>query len=199
MKDMKRIILSALVFGALMSGRLAHASGRPGMPMEIPEKSTIVTFSDVNTGDKLVIRDSDGISLYSEKIKKDGAYTRKFNLSNLPENRYYFEVEKAGEITVLPFNVERETITLENALKTDIVKPQLVTQNDKVLLSRDVEGAQSMKVNIYYRGKELVHSDEIDKNGKLLRRYDFSNSRSGDYLFHIEYDNRTLEEYVSIR
>jgi hypothetical protein len=198
-EEMKKIICTALVFGAIMSARLNNVYGNTPLLPDNPEKSTVVTFYGVNNGDRLYIRDNNGKSVYSERIKTDGIYTRLFNLSHLPENHYYFEMNKADVITILPFDVERDDVTLQKGLKTDIAKPELVSLKDQVILSRDVKTAQSMKIKIYYKGLELVHSEEIDKIGKLLRKYDFSNSRNGQYLFHIQYDEgRVFTEYVNV-
>ncbi len=195
---MKKTILSALVFGTLMSGKLTASDGYSESPSDNPAKSTVVSFNEVNPGDVLYIRDRDGISYYSEKVKANGIYTKLFNLASLPENQYYFEMEKADKITLIPFKVEGESVTLNNEMRKNVVKPQLVTRIDQVFLTRDVKDAQSLKVDIYYRGRELVHSEEFEKAGRLLRKYNFSNSRKGEYLFLIKYDDRVLEEYVSV-
>lgn len=184
--------------GALLSGKFTNAYGNMVPPADNPSKSTVVSFAEVNAGDRLYIKDVYGNAFYSEKIETDGVYSKRFNLSELPEDKYFFEVDKGDAITVLPFHIEKENITLNSELKTDIAKPQLAVVRDQVYLERDVDGAQSVKVDIYYRGKELVHSEEVDRVGKLVRKYDFSNSRNGEYLFQIKYDDRTLSEYVSV-
>jgi len=196
---MKRTYLKPLVLGALIIVSLADAHGIARLPDEKSDKSTVVSFNDVSSGDKLYIKDTDDRTLYSERIKKDGSYNKMFDLSNLPENQYYFEVDRTDEITLLPFDVERDNIILKKDLKTDIAKPQLVTQWDQVLLSRNVDGDQSLKIDIYYRGRDLVYSEELDKVGDLKRRYDFSSSMKGEYLFHIKYDDRIFTEYVNVR
>ncbi|MGW8317028.1 MAG: hypothetical protein ACWGNV_15635 [Bacteroidales bacterium] len=195
---MKKIIMTALVMGALLSGKYTNAYGSTTPPADNPTKSTVVSFTEVNAGDRLYIKDTYGNAFYSEKIENDGVYTKKFNLSELPEDKYYFEVDKGHEITVLPFNIDKENITLESGLKKNIAKPQLAVVRDQVFLERDVDGAQSVKVDIYYRGEELVHSEDVDRVGKLVRKYDFSNSRNGEYLFQIKYDDRTLSQYVTV-
>ncbi len=195
---MKKVILTALMMGALLSGRASNAFGSTTPHADNPSKTTVVSFSEVNAGDQLYIRDVYGNALYSVKIEEDGVYTRKFNLSELPEDKYFFEVDKGDEITVLPFNIEKENIILNNEMKKEVAKPQLAAVRDQVYLERNVDGAQSVKVDIYYRGTELVHSEEVDRVGKLVRKYDFSNSRNGEYLFLIKYDDRTLSEYVSV-
>ncbi len=192
------MILTTLVLGALISSSLTDAYGNTNLPSEKPSKITKVTFDEVNLGDRLYIKDSYGQTLYSEKIKTDGSYTKRFDLSKLSEDEYYFELDKADALTILPFNVGREIISLKKESKTDIAKPQLEMQKHKVKLTRDVEGAQSLTIKVYYEGRDLAYSEDIDKVGKLVREYDFSTSLPGEYLFYINYEDRVFTKYVYV-
>ena len=195
---MKKMNLTTLVMGALISGSLADASGNIKLPPTNPDEIKLVTFNDVNAGAKLYIKDDEGDMHYFERIRKEGNYARSFDLSNLPDDAYYFEMNKANSIMILPFDVENDKITMKTNLKTEIAKPQLFPQRDKVFLKRDSEGMQKMTIEIYFEGRDLVYSNEVEKEGDLLQRFDFSKSAPGEYLFYIKYADRTFMEYVEM-
>ena len=194
---MKKTILTAALLGALLSGSL-YAEGNKSLPEEKSNKIARVAFENVHAGDRLYIKDADGKTLYSEKIKSDGTYSKRFDLSAFPEDQYRFEVDKKGGTTLLPFEVEGENVELKNDLRHDIAKPTLVTHKDQVILTRASEGTQNMKIDIYHKGRN-VYTEEVSKTGGLARQYDFSTSVMGEYLFKITYDDRIFTKYVDIR
>lgn len=196
---MKKMIATLLILAALVSGNTIYANGTASFPPDKPEKTTRVTFENTNKGARLYIKDSEDQTLYSERIKTEGSYTRGFDLTELPENEYYFEVDKEEVITLFPFRVEEKSVRLLQELKKNIVKPEIQLDGNRVILSHDAPEAKTLKVEIYYEGRDLVYSEDLDRDGKLLRRYDLSKSTSGEYLFSIKCDNHVFNEYVDIR
>ena len=196
---MKKMKLSILILGAMISLGLFNTYGNTDIPGNTSSKTKMVSFEEVEAGDKLYIKDKKGKTVFTERIKQDGSYAKIFDFTNLPDNEYYFELDKAYEITVLPFKIERDTIALINELRNDIMKPQLITKDEMVILSRDTDNAQSLEIEIYYEGYDLVYNEELYLEGKLKRRYDFSTSSRGEYLFHITYNDRTFSETIEIR
>ena len=195
---MKRTMIKTIGMGVLIFGSLAEGYGMNNAPEEKYPKIARVTFEEVNSGDKLRIKGYDGQTHYRERIKADGSFTKRFDVSELPEDQYYFEVDKDDEITVLPFSVSEEKVDLQNDLKANIAKPHLATYKDQVILTRDAEDAQTIAVDIYFKGRN-IYSEEVEKNGKLSRQYDFSKSMNGTYLFEIKYDDRLYSEFVNVR
>ncbi len=199
---MKNSIVVLLVMGAFFSGNKIYANENSN-PSVKPAKKTQVSFDNVNKESKLYIKDSQGQTLYTEDIrakdiKAEGNYNRSFDFSTLPANDYYFEVDKKAFISIYPFTVEDAFVELHEELNHEIVKPILLFGNNKARLMRNLDESQSIKVEIYYDNNNLVYSENIDHDGFINRIYDFSKSASGDYLFSIEYEGRTHDEYLSI-
>lgn len=195
---MKKLIATLLILGALISGNKIYANGNTENPIERPAKNMQVSFENVNIGAELSVKDSNGQILFSESIQSDGTYDRKFDFSSLPPNDYHFEVDKRGFISIYPFTVNEENVVLHKDQKTAIVKPSLHLDKDLVKLMRNYDKKQSLKVEIYYEGQELVFKETITEDGMIGRIYDFSSSTSGEYLFLVDYEDRTFSEYVSI-
>lgn len=181
-----------------MSGNMIYANDSGSERPKLSEKSTSVTFENMNVGAMLYVKDSEDHILYSEEITSEGFITRGFDLSGLPVDEYYFEIDKEDHITLFPFSVEKSTVTLRHDLKENIVKPQVKLDGDRVVVSRDIDENQSLEISIYYEGEGLVFNEKLDRDGKLMRRYDLSTSESGTYLFSIEIDNRVYSEIVEI-
>lgn len=195
---MKKIIAVLLVAGALNSGNKVYADGNNNKPARTPVKHMQVSFDNVYSGSKLYVKDGKGVTLYTENIKSDGSYSRDFDFSALPSNDYYFEIDKEAFISIYPFTVIDEFVELHEEEVREIVKPVLLLEYDQVKLMRNLDEKQSIEVEIYYQGRNLVYSETIDKDGMIGKVYDFSNSASGEYLFNINYENRNYSKYLSI-
>jgi len=195
---MKTTIAVLLVVGALFSGNNLYATGKNSSPSEKPVKTKQVSFDHVSPDSKLYIKDSQDRILYSENIESGGTYSRKFDFSSLPANDYFFEVDKEAFISVYPFTVEDSQVTFHENLNTHVLKPRLILENNRVALLRNLDQEQSVKVNIYYQGEDLVHSETINSDSPVGRIYDLSGSTRGDYLFSIDYDGYKYHELLSI-
>ena len=195
---MKKQIAVLLVLGASISSNKMYADGNNSNPLLKPANKMQVSFDKLSLGSKLYVKDSDGLILYSENIESEGKYNRVFNFSSLPENDYYFEIEKQACISIYPFAVVNDSVQFNEDLRSEIIKPLLVQENNWVKLMKNLDQKQSLKVDIFYQGQDLIFSETFDNKGKVGRLYDLSNSASGEYLFRITYDDRHYSEYLSI-
>ncbi len=195
---MKKLIATLLILGAMISGNKIYADGNIRLPSETPAKNTEVTFYNVSEGADLFIKNSEGQTIMSEKINQNGTYTRKFDLSGLAKNEYYFEVDKDGFIVLYPFTVGEQYVDLKEDQMEYIVKPSIHVEGELVYLTRDTESNKPVRIEIYHEGRN-VYSEYINPDGTLNRKYNFSSCSSGDYQFTVYYDNRILNESVNIQ
>lgn len=198
MKEMKKIIAALFILGALMTGNTIYANGTSTSPSEIPGKTTRVTFANVDQGAKLYIRDSKERTIYSEKINREGLYAKAFDFSNLPPATYYFELNSEDSIRIYPFTVSAEQVNMMDGERYSIAKPEIVLRGDTMFLTKDVEGQQSVIVDLYYEGHALAYTEHLTVEDELKRAYDFSTSKRGEYHVVIHAGDRTFREKVNI-
>lgn len=195
---MRNLIATLMIFGVLMSGNTIYAKGTKTLPSEKPANSAHLTFENLEIGTQLFIKNRKGRTLYSEKIKTEGAYSKDLNTIHLPENVYYVEVDEKDAITQIPFDVEQGGITLHYEMEKNISKPELVLDGTSVIFSREVKGSESISIEVYLNGQELVYSEDIERSNSFKRRYDLTQSTTGTYLFDISYDGHVFSEYFQI-
>lgn len=195
---MKKTIAVLLVMGAFFSHSQMYATENNSNPSGKPAKTMQVSFDNVSTDSKLFLKDSKGHILYTEDIETEGQYNKGFDFSFLPSNDYYFELDKKAFISIQPFTVMDDQVQFHEDLNSEIAKPVLILENDRVKLMRYIDQKQSIKVLIYDKGQNLIFKERIDKDGNIGRIYDFSQSVSGEYLFSIDYEGHRYREYLSI-
>lgn len=196
---MKKAIAVLAVMGALFSECQMFATGDHSKPSEKTAKIMQVSFENVSTDSKLLLKDRKGHILYSEDIQTEGHFNKGFDFSSLPSNDYYFEMNKEAFISIRPFTVLNNQVQFHEDLNREIIKPTLFLENDRVKLMRNLDEKQSVLVKIYDQDHNLIFRERIDNDGSIGRIYDFSKSTDGEYLFSIDYEGHRHQEYLSIK
>ncbi|PNW30205.1 hypothetical protein [Formosa algae] len=169
-----------------------------GTKMEIT-----LTLNDVKAGQKLSIKDENGVTLYNQTIQKTGIYNSRFDLSALPNGDYYFEHNKDYYTKLIPFTVAQGEVNFDKANEKVIYKPVVRIKNDFIYVSKlDLE-QNDVSIDIYYSAKDksefkLVQSDEISNTMKIERAYRISEQHKGNYKVVIKSNGHTYNENFKI-
>ena len=132
---MKKLIKQSVVVLGLCVSMQTFANNEIGVTKEKEPKVTSISFKKVKPGSKLSIKDGDGMVLYKEPIVKKGDYSKGFDLTTLPNGDYYFELDTAFEIVVIPFNVVSNQVVFKKDEKSTILKPQVRVKDELVYVS----------------------------------------------------------------
>ena len=196
---MKSFNKKSILLVALITTVLSY----PSFGNMISEKKTkivtVVRIENVNKGSTLYIKDSVGVELYKERIKKTGLYTNKFNLTNLPDAAYYFQLNKANETRIIPFTVEASIVEFVKAKEFSIDKPDVEVIDDRVYISSVSADQQLWEISVYFENGDLAFSEKLDKTQMMKRVYDFSSSEKGNYTIVFSSKGRKFEEGVHIK
>ncbi len=119
---MKKIILVAVVGMSIFATSLSNAQSNPVAAAQTSERGTIdlnvKTYEDMkfrlfvqNLSERsyVAIKRATGEVLYSEYVAKPGAYSKMFDLSNLPDGNYTFVVENSDATAQKAFAIKTET------------------------------------------------------------------------------------------
>lgn len=188
-----------MIFLGLFSFAVGYANPGVEMNAEKETKFTIVSFTDVQLGSELSIKDLNGLTLYKESINKKGRYSKKFDLTALPDGEYFFEMDSETQIEVIPFNVVSNQVLFKKEEKKTIFKPFVSVKGKKAVVTWVSFDESPMECKIFYsKNYDLVLKEtweNLDQNGKV---YDFSTATSGQYEFVFELDGRIFTRTVKI-
>ena len=192
----KTVVMAAMIAAIAVSyaNEVSHNESKNEM------KTTNLTFANVKSGAILKIIDKNGFILYKEVIEKEGSYSKEFDLTELPNGNYYFELNKEVEIIEIPFSVSKGIVKFDKQSKKIIYKPVVYFNDSKVFISKMSFDAETMDVSIYYEGDNKVLKDKnIGKKGNVLGKiYDFTGSEKGTYTVIINNNGREFVNRVKI-
>lgn len=157
-----------------------------------------IKFDSVTKGSVVFIKDHWGYVLYTEKIRKDGDYSKSFDLTQLPDSEYYFELEKLNEIRVIPFKVSKNKTEILWNDEYSICIPEIAVKGKYVYITGLKNRNQPWEINTLYNGDNLAYSEKLQDAKTDKRIYDFTTSLSGNYTILIQGSDRTFVHHIRI-
>ncbi len=195
---MKKLIKKGLVIVVMFTSILSF-SNEPKLNKDGKVVvATKVSYDNVKEGSFLQIKDNYGQILYNEFIEKAGIHTKNFDLTNLPDALYYFELDNQIEIIITPFTVKDNIAVLIKDEEYKIDKPEIIVKDEHVYILNMSPAKFPWKINVYYEGDDLAYSEKLKDNKLLSRLYDFSNSKKGNYMIVLKSEGRTYRTNINI-
>ncbi len=190
----KNLLLVALMLTVI----IGNATEISSFKMEKDLKGTALTIDNVKEGDLLSIKNYKGITIYKELIQSSGTYTKGFDLTELPDGNYFFEVDKDLEINTIPFTVRGQKVVFDKNKEIVIFKPHLREKNDLVYITKFSPNLEPLKIRVYgdYDGGfHLIHSEKIE--GVQIAKKIFKLKKGGDYKIVLNSNNKEYTKFIN--
>jgi len=173
----------------MMLGTLInYANDKKNTTYVVEGKKVKVEFNAVKKGNKLTIKDSHDVIIFSQEIENSGNYSKIFNLSNLLKGDYTAELEKDFEIIIKNFSVLEGKVSFNGEKR--VFKPVIRTEKNKILISKIDFNKEPLKVALYFNG-EVIYSETVKDNSNVLNRvYKLSKEERGNYTVVINTNDR---------
>ncbi|MCG1034898.1 hypothetical protein [Polaribacter sargassicola] len=191
----KKSLVVALMFGTLIG--YAKDNVKSTISNYVDDNVKIV-FKSVKKGQALTIENENGLTVYKEKIKNTGNYSKTFDLTNLEDGLYTTQLEKDFESVVTKIKIENGKATFLESNKKKIYKPIVRTEKNMVLISKIALDNSPLSIDLYYNGN-LINSETLEsKDGLVNRVYKLSETEKGDYQVIIKSDNKVYTKDLTI-
>lgn len=154
---------------------------------------TFLKFLNVKKGHQYTIKDDQGSILYTETIKRNGTFLKKFYFTDLDDGLYTFEIMKDFEIIIKPFKIESKTVLFLEDLARKEFKPVVRLENDKLLISQLSFDENPLEVKVYFE-EELIYSDQIEGSIVLESTYRLLKNVKGSYSVSLKSGDRYFYE-----
>jgi len=196
---MKQLLKRCLLLVVMLTTIESYSNYFTIIPIDSGRTITTVSIDNVFGGSEFQIKDSEGVILYRENVLESGTYSRRFDLSSLPDAEYYFELDMKRKVRILPFVVKENVAEYVKDMEYEIIKPEVYTQDEHVFISHISGDRKTWRVSVYYEGSELAYSEKIKDVQDFKRIYDFSTSLKGNYIVILSSEGRLFRNYVHIQ
>ncbi|GLB51955.1 hypothetical protein NBRC110019_09940 [Neptunitalea chrysea] len=162
------------------------------------EQSKTINFRLDNTEDvKVVLKNEQGISVYSEEVEaKNGRINRKYDLNHLPNGNYSLNIETATKI--YSYDVALDESTTVNQKASEIFKPVVFTKDGNVMLQLlDLEKSP-IEVAIYDNNDNLLYTQKFEGEMNFSKKFALKKVFSSNYTFVIKYNDMTFTKDIAL-
>ncbi|MGB5420168.1 hypothetical protein [Algibacter sp.] len=183
--------------GILMVALLATVTGFANNAKR-DAKKTAVVIENVKEGNLLTLKDVYGITLYKEAIATNGIYKKGFDLSELPNGDYLFELEKDLEIKTIPFTVSSNKVSFNKTDESTYFKPYVREANGLVYVSKLNPSSADTTIKVYaidIYGESRLSFTEVVENSQIVEKV--FKLEKGNYKIEIHSDNKEYTTFIN--
>ncbi|MDG1730100.1 MAG: hypothetical protein P8K68_00020 [Algibacter sp.] len=186
--------------GILILALLATVSGFANdgnMLSKRDSKKVALVLEHVKEGNLLYIKDSYDLVLYKETIEDNGLYKKGFNLTELPDGHYFFELEKYLEVNKIPFSVESNNVIFKKEDEATYFKPYIKQKGNLVLVTKLAPMLDKTLIEIfaiYDNEVKLRYSEKIENEKVIEKAFKLE---KGNYKIVINSNNKEYTTFIN--
>ncbi|MEM5563522.1 hypothetical protein WNY78_00330 [Psychroserpens sp. AS72] len=166
--------------------------------IDVPSKAiTTLKFSNVKKGHQYTIIDNEGVILFSETIKRNGTFLKKFNFTALEDGSYTVELSKDFEIIITPFIIQSNNVVFLESKEKTVFKPVVRTKDDQLLISLLSMDTKTLDIELFYNGESIL-KDTLTGDQVLNKVYKLSEKEKGDYYLHMTSGDRVFNKTFTL-
>lgn len=193
----KKIKKTLLLVATMLTVIIGNANEISFFKVEGDLKRTALTIDNVKEGDLLSIKNNKGIIVYKELIQSSGTYKKGFDLTELPDGNYFFEIDKDLEIKIIPFTVKDNQVAFDKNKETVIFKPHIKEKNNLVFITKLALNLEPLKIRIYENYNDeyhLIYSEKFEGIQVVEKVYKLKN---GHYKIILNSNNKEYTKFIN--
>lgn len=194
---MKKIVRSIAVV-ALMLMSMTVSAKEPKLSLTADTEKSLTFELDAQSHEtKISMVDYDDNVIYAEKIQGVLAYSKKFDLKNLPIGNYYLLVENDLKKTVYTLNVT--TSVVEIVERKENPKPVFRKSGERIFLNLLNLDQQKVDITVYDDENRIVFNESILGQMLVEKVFNFDKAFAGNYTLVVNDGKDTFYEDILVK
>jgi hypothetical protein len=176
-------LMTSATFGVMAKDGETDRVAR--IEQEAGSKYTLTYLTSGACNVKVRILDESGQAVFVDKIRNAKSFTKPYNLANLAEGEYTFEVQDSEGVI---------TKTVSRAAQSSQLPKALISKTENARYEVKVIGQELAPViiNIYDQNGNQIFGDYVDLNKSFKKVYDLSKVEEDKIRFEISSDMGVL-------
>ena len=145
------------------------------------------------------LRDGENNVIHEEMLKENELYSKKFNLQQLASGRYILELETETNIERIPLLLTDNELTFLTNEKQLFYKPFMRHDGNVLDLMHFAPEEASMEMLVTDKYNNVVFKEELKKDIKVERQYDFSAFATGTYYVTVGTQGRQYQYTMPVQ
>lgn len=165
-------------------------------------KNNVFTLisNDIKKSDLTIrIFDGEGLNLHNEKVKVNKAFSKSYDLSNMPNGIYEVEIEDNISLRKYFVITTSDTIEIMENGEQKIFKPIIVLEEYLLKLNLLNLGRGDVELHLSNALGEEVYTENIQNTIAIHKGFDLSKLPSGEYSIEIRVDDKYFYDEVNLK
>ena len=145
------------------------------------------------------IKNINGELIHHEVLKDNMLYSKKINLQQLACGRYFLELETARTIERLPLLITKTELSFLDEEKQIIYKPFMRHNGNILDVMHFSPNMLSIEIIVSDQNSNVLFRDDIVKEMKVEKQYDFSAFSPGSYNVTITTQGRQYDYLMPVQ
>ncbi|MGF1559239.1 MAG: hypothetical protein ACFCUL_09135 [Flavobacteriaceae bacterium] len=194
---MKKIVRSIAVV-ALMIMTITVSAKEPKLSLTANAEKSLTFELDAQSHEtKISMVDYDDNVIYAEKIQGVLAYSKKFDLKNLPIGNYFLFVENELKKTVYTINVTSSMVEIVE--RKENAKPVFRKTGERVFLNLLNLDKEVVNITVYDSENRIVFKEAVKDEMLVEKVFNFDKAYAGNYTIVVNDGEDTFYEDVLVK
>lgn len=159
-------------------------------------KKIAITLSELNSPTKIELLDQQGIILTSTKVKSIN-YQSIFDLTILPEGKYFLSIQLGTKEWVQPLQLEADKVNIDKKAIREYFSPVFHSNGNKLDLILLNQFLSPVEIHILNENGQAVFNEKLGSVLRVEKRFDLSTLEAGTYTMVVNAHDRNY--YHTIR
>ncbi|MCW5517396.1 hypothetical protein [Muriicola sp. Z0-33] len=194
---MKTVIKLSTVAGLLFTVAVGMAKEPNVKLISKGAEKSLVFQMDAKAKETYIklIDDNDNV-IFKDKVSL-GNYAKRFNLSALPNGRYYFSTENAIKLYVYTLSVNESELILVD--KSEKAKPVFRKKGDRLFLNLLNLDENKVDIKVIDSSDRVVFKETIEDESIIEKAFNFEKAYEDRYMVVVKDNNDVYYEYVLVK
>lgn len=159
------------------------AGTNPGLTIVSSGDQTFALYlhAEKSTPYFVKLKDASGHVLLMDKIAQPNAFSRKYNLENLPDGNYFVFVEGGSKTVVQPITMQCHSVVIDPDAQLTLFAPAVRIGEGKVDFTLLCLDETKVTIEINDDLGQKIYTGTSDEQGSIQRRFDISSLEDGSY------------------
>ncbi|MFK8007598.1 MAG: T9SS type A sorting domain-containing protein [Saprospiraceae bacterium] len=160
---------------------------------------TLISNNIQDSNVTIRIFDAEGINLLKEKIEVDQAFSKSYDLSNMPNGIYEVEIENNISFRKYFVITTSNTIEILENVEQKIFKPIVVLEKSLLKFNLLNLGKGDVELSLNNKLGEEIYTEKIQNTIAIHKGFDLSKLPSGEYSVGIQTEGKYFYVEVNLR
>ncbi len=193
-----KTIFKLSVVVAFMFVTVAGMANEPKLSLVANEAVKSLVFKLDASSNQTMIRiiDTNDNVIYSENVKGEGAYIKKFDLKNLDSGIYFLEMENS--LKIIEFTIDVKDTNLEIMGRKENAKPVFRTKGDVVFLNLLNLEQKDVFIKVYDSSYRLLYSEVLSDKLLVEKAFNFERAKKDSYTVVVKDKTNTYYKDIVV-